>query len=163
MTRYAIKRVVLGLPLLWAASVLVFVAVQALPGNATFAALGRGAPPALDTSYPYPNGQISDNQGDSVGLDVGDSANGISLAVLPGTTSFDIMSYCTNPVWWMSGYTFAGILNELRAALAKRYLRDHEFTVTEITWLLGYREVSSFTHAFKRWTGMTPRQFRSSS
>lgn len=61
------------------------------------------------------------------------------------------------------GEAFAGILNELRTALAKRYLRDHEFTVTEITWLLGYREVSSFTHAFKRWTGMTPRQFRSSS
>jgi AraC-like DNA-binding protein len=26
---------------------------------------------------------------------------------------------------------------------------------------LGYSEVSSLTHAFKRWTGKTPRQFRS--
>jgi AraC-like DNA-binding protein len=24
--------------------------------------------------------------------------------------------------------------------------------------LLGYREVSAFTHAFKRWTGETPKQ-----
>jgi AraC-like DNA-binding protein len=33
-------------------------------------------------------------------------------------------------------------------------------SVSEIAWLLGYREFSSLTHAFKRWTGMTPRQFR---
>jgi AraC-like DNA-binding protein len=26
---------------------------------------------------------------------------------------------------------------------------------------LGYCEASSFTHAFKRWTGKTPRQYRS--
>jgi AraC-like DNA-binding protein len=25
---------------------------------------------------------------------------------------------------------------------------------------LGYSEISSFTHAFKRWTSMTPQQFR---
>lgn len=57
---------------------------------------------------------------------------------------------------------FPEILDELRAALAKRYLSDHDLPVSEIAWLLGYREVSSFTHAFKRWTAMTPRQFRSS-
>jgi AraC-like DNA-binding protein len=60
------------------------------------------------------------------------------------------------------GVTFTKILEELRAALAKRYLRDRELPVSEIAWLLGYREVGSFTHAFKRWTGMTARQFRSS-
>ncbi|KWV52976.1 transcriptional regulator [Bradyrhizobium macuxiense] len=59
------------------------------------------------------------------------------------------------------GVTFAKILDELRAALAKRYLSDGELPVSEIAWLLGYREVSSLTHAFGRWTGMTPRQFRS--
>jgi AraC-like DNA-binding protein len=58
--------------------------------------------------------------------------------------------------------TFAEILDELRAVLAKRYLSDRELPVSEIAWLLGYREVSSLTHAFRRWTGMTPRRFRSS-
>jgi AraC-like DNA-binding protein len=53
------------------------------------------------------------------------------------------------------------MLDQLRAALAKRYLRDETLPVSEIAWLLGYREISSLTHAFKRWTGMTPRQFRS--
>ena len=55
---------------------------------------------------------------------------------------------------------FAEILEETRAALAKRYLAEHNLPVTEIAWLLGYSEVSSFSHAFKRWTGMTPREFR---
>ena len=59
------------------------------------------------------------------------------------------------------GTSFAEILDQFRAALAKRYLNDETLPVSEIAWLLGYREVSSLTHAFKRWTGTTPRQFRS--
>ena len=55
---------------------------------------------------------------------------------------------------------FREILEETRAALAKRYLAERDLPVSEIAWLLGYVEVSSFTNAFKRWTGMTPRQFR---
>ena len=57
--------------------------------------------------------------------------------------------------------SFAEILDQLRAALAKRYLHDKTLPISEIAWLVGYREISSLTHAFKRWTGMTPRQFRS--
>ena len=55
---------------------------------------------------------------------------------------------------------FAEIMEETREALAKRYLAERDLPVSEIAWLLGYGEVSSFTHAFKRWTGTTPRQFR---
>ncbi len=58
------------------------------------------------------------------------------------------------------GASFAGILEELRADLAKRYLQDDSLTISHIAWLLGYREVSAFTHAFKRWTGVTPRMAR---
>jgi AraC-like DNA-binding protein len=57
-------------------------------------------------------------------------------------------------------WSFAGILDELKADLAKRYLRDDDLPISNIAWLLGYREGSAFTHAFKRWTGVTPRQFR---
>lgn len=59
------------------------------------------------------------------------------------------------------GVTFADILDQLRSALAQRYLSERELPVSEISWLLGYNEVSSFTHAFKRWIGKTPRQYRS--
>src|SRR6478672_3227115 len=58
------------------------------------------------------------------------------------------------------GVTLPGILDHYRANLAKAYLKHGDMTISEIAWLLGYREVSSFTHAHKRWTGMTPRQMR---
>jgi AraC-like DNA-binding protein len=56
--------------------------------------------------------------------------------------------------------TFAGILDDLRSDLARRYLDDAQITISQIAWLLGYQEASAFTHAFKRWTGKTPRQMR---
>lgn len=58
------------------------------------------------------------------------------------------------------GTSFSEVLEQLREVLAKRYLRERELPVSQIAWLLGYREISSFTHACKRWTGMTPRQLR---
>lgn len=61
------------------------------------------------------------------------------------------------------GTTFLALKTALRQALAKRYLRDEHLPITEVAWLLGYRELSSFTHAFTGWTGMTPRQFRIST
>jgi len=58
------------------------------------------------------------------------------------------------------GVVFTTILDEARMALARSYLAERDLLISEIAWLLGYREVSSFTHAFRRWTGMTPQQFR---
>jgi AraC-like DNA-binding protein len=34
--------------------------------------------------------------------------------------------------------------------------------ISQIAWLLGYGEVSTFTHALKRLTGMNPRELRDS-
>jgi AraC-like DNA-binding protein len=56
--------------------------------------------------------------------------------------------------------TFSEIAEELKGDLAKHYLTGSDVPISEIAWLLGYSEVSAFTHAFKRWTGMTPRQSR---
>ena len=58
------------------------------------------------------------------------------------------------------GLTFSEIAEEMKEDLARHYLRDGSLPISQIAWLLGYREVSAFTHAFKRWTGMTPRQSR---
>ncbi|HEX4408055.1 MAG TPA: AraC family transcriptional regulator ligand-binding domain-containing protein [Xanthobacteraceae bacterium] len=58
------------------------------------------------------------------------------------------------------GLTFARILEEFRLALAKRYLAEHDLPVSRIAWLLGYTEVSAFSHAFRRWTGRPPRADR---
>jgi AraC-like DNA-binding protein len=61
------------------------------------------------------------------------------------------------------GLTFAGLLEDLRLALAKHYLADHHLSISRIAWLLGYTEVSAFSHAFRRWTGRTPRADRGRS
>jgi AraC-like DNA-binding protein len=58
------------------------------------------------------------------------------------------------------GLSFTAVLDELRRDLAKHYLSEAGVPITTIAWLLGYQEVSAFTHAFKRWTGKTPKQTR---
>jgi AraC-like DNA-binding protein len=54
------------------------------------------------------------------------------------------------------GSSFAELLKEVREALAKRYIADRALPISQIAWLLGYAEVSGFTRAFHRWTGMVP-------
>lgn len=56
--------------------------------------------------------------------------------------------------------TFSEVLDLLRLDLAKSYLREQDLPISEIAWLLGFKEVSSFFHACKRWTGKTPQQVR---
>jgi AraC-like DNA-binding protein len=58
------------------------------------------------------------------------------------------------------GLNFTEILQQLRRDLAVRYLDDRNLHVSKIAWLLGFHEVSAFTHACKRWTGKTPSQMR---
>jgi AraC-like DNA-binding protein len=58
------------------------------------------------------------------------------------------------------GLTFTGLLESLRFDLANRYLAEETLPISELAWLLGYQEVGAFSHAFKRWTGKTPREAR---
>ena len=58
------------------------------------------------------------------------------------------------------GLNFTEVLQQLRRDLAARYLDDRKLHVSKIAWLLGFHEVSAFTHAFKRWTGKTPSEMR---
>jgi AraC-like DNA-binding protein len=59
--------------------------------------------------------------------------------------------------------TFARVVQQLKSDLAKRHLADASLSISEIAWLLGYQDVSAFTHAVKRWTGETPRAVRQRS
>lgn len=59
-----------------------------------------------------------------------------------------------------AGISFQQLLDQTRYALACDYLRQPRLPLAEIALLLGYREQSSFTHAFKDWAGITPRAWR---
>jgi len=60
------------------------------------------------------------------------------------------------------GTSFKDVLENLRFDLAKRYLDEPDLPIGEIAWLLGYAQPSAFHHAFKRWSGHTPKQMRRS-
>lgn len=57
------------------------------------------------------------------------------------------------------GASFSGILDGVRASLAVRYMRNGEIVMSQLAWLLGYREPSTLVRAFRRWTGKTPTEF----
>jgi AraC-like DNA-binding protein len=60
------------------------------------------------------------------------------------------------------GTSFQELLNETRYDMSHRYLKDSGLSVPEISYLLGFRDTSSFFRAFHGWTGMTPGDYRSS-
>jgi AraC-like DNA-binding protein len=55
---------------------------------------------------------------------------------------------------------FSEVLERQRVALAKAYLASGAMSLDEVAARLGYAEQTSFGRAFKRWTGVTPQQFR---
>jgi AraC-like DNA-binding protein len=58
------------------------------------------------------------------------------------------------------GTSFQQLLDKTRQELALRYLKDSEFSIHDIAFLLGFSAPSAFNRAFKRWTGKTPRCYR---
>ncbi len=54
---------------------------------------------------------------------------------------------------------FATVVQELRSTMAVRLLVDQQIPITEIAFMLGYAETSSFSTAFKGWHGCSPRDF----
>jgi AraC-like DNA-binding protein len=58
------------------------------------------------------------------------------------------------------GTTFGSVLDETRKDLAEHYVSDLKEDLTEVAFKLGYSEQSSFSRAFKRWTGISPSAYR---
>ncbi len=56
------------------------------------------------------------------------------------------------------GTTYHQILNRTREQLACAYIRE-SWSVTEVAFTLGFGDTSSFSRAFKRWTGMVPSEY----
>lgn len=61
------------------------------------------------------------------------------------------------------GTSFMDLLQDTRLQLARKYLRHPNRSVVETAYLLGFSEPSTFSRAFKRWTGTAPADFRDSS
>lgn len=56
--------------------------------------------------------------------------------------------------------TFQSVLQQVRAELADHYLQKSHMSLSEISFLLGFREANSFIRAFTSWRGISPGNFR---
>lgn len=57
------------------------------------------------------------------------------------------------------GINFQQVADEVRKLLAINYLKAGEYPVKQVSYMLGYNELSAFTRTFKRWTGVTPGSY----
>ncbi|GAA5316112.1 MAG: AraC family transcriptional regulator [Candidatus Pelagadaptatus aseana] len=55
---------------------------------------------------------------------------------------------------------FSQVLQTVRSELAFNYLADQHLGITDIAFLLGYGDQSSFSSAFKSWCGKSPSEYR---
>lgn len=58
------------------------------------------------------------------------------------------------------GLSFHELVEQVRKDKALRYVASDHYALGEIAFLLGFSELSAFSRAFKRWTGMAPAQYR---
>lgn len=58
------------------------------------------------------------------------------------------------------GTSFQRLLDETRRELARQYLGQTDVSLADATYLLGFRNKSSFFRASKRWFGTSPRVYR---
>jgi AraC-like DNA-binding protein len=57
---------------------------------------------------------------------------------------------------------FKDLLDSTRKSLAIDYVRDRQYSLSYIAFMLGFADQSNFSRAFRRWTGQSPKEYRSS-
>ena len=56
--------------------------------------------------------------------------------------------------------TYQELADEVRKSLALHYISSGSYYVKEVSYMLGYNELSAFSRAFKRWTGKAPGEWK---
>jgi AraC-like DNA-binding protein len=59
-----------------------------------------------------------------------------------------------------AGTTYKDVVECVRRDLALAYVKQRQLPFSELAILLGYSELSAFSRAFRRWTGRSPREYR---
>jgi AraC-like DNA-binding protein len=56
--------------------------------------------------------------------------------------------------------SYRELLENTRKELASQYMADNSYSISEITYLLGFSDPSNFNRAFRRWKGVSPTAYR---
>ncbi|WP_212000265.1 AraC family transcriptional regulator [Chitinophaga sp. HK235] len=59
------------------------------------------------------------------------------------------------------GVKYQEVADAVRKSLALYYISSGNYPLKDISYMLGYNELSAFTRAFKRWTGSSPAGYQS--
>ncbi|MBC9933851.1 AraC family transcriptional regulator [Chitinophaga qingshengii] len=59
------------------------------------------------------------------------------------------------------GVKYQEVADAVRKSLALYYISSGNYPLKDISYMLGYNELSAFTRAFRRWTGSSPLQYQS--
>jgi AraC-like DNA-binding protein len=57
------------------------------------------------------------------------------------------------------GTNFTQLVTEVRIGMAKQWIQDQEYSITEVATRLGYNDPTNFSRAFRRVTGSSPRTY----
>jgi len=98
---------------------------------------------------------------------IGEVKASIRQHLAEGAPSLEAISeHLRLPVWSIQrrlaeqGLTFSRLLDQIRRELASWYLQQSSMSLSELALVLGYSEISAFSRAFRRWFGVSPRQWR---
>jgi AraC-like DNA-binding protein len=123
----------------------------------------------LDRDYTSPSGNAADDvyeqrlNRDLVGevREALASWNGVDKPSAPAVASaLGIQPRTLHRLLGKTGTSFNRVLEGTRFEAARRMLRDPAAPVVSIAWSLGYADASAFSRAFRRWSGMTPTEWR---
>jgi len=85
----------------------------------------------------------------------------LGIATLEETASnFNISPRTLQRKLHEEGVSYQQLADSVRKSIALHYLQSGNYPVKEISYILGYNELSAFTRAFKRWTGTTPVDYQ---
>ena len=58
------------------------------------------------------------------------------------------------------GHTFQELLEEVRKEVSLKQLKNKAFNISDVAFLAGFSDLAVFSRNFKKWTGMTPSEFK---
>jgi len=111
---------------------------------------------------PFPREQDDNNPVDRLRRFVSNRLDKSSVTLANASKYMDMTPQQLHRALKKHDTSFQCVLNETRKAHAIYYLTETETRFSEIAFLLGFSDQSSFTRSVKRWFGATPKEVRHS-